>query len=154
MIQRKQSLFLLGAVIAIVICLFYPLIAMEPAGMGSQALLFNIGLRDTHGAISFFCWPLFACLSVAAILAVATIFLYHHRKLQMRLCLWAVGLHILWYIYLALLFLDVIGIPVERAHTRLCFAACLPLISIILLMMARKAINDDEKLVRAADRIR
>jgi hypothetical protein len=34
------------------------------------------------------------------------------------------------------------------------FAACLPLVSIILLFLAKQGIKSDEALVRAADRIR
>ena len=154
MIQRKQSLFLLGAVIAIVACLFFPLIAVEPAAMGSETLVFNLGVRDTNGIISFLSWPLFASLSIAAVISLATIFLYRNRKLQMRLCLWAMGFELIWHVYLALFFLGTINLPTDGGHMRLCFAACLPLVSIILLLMARKGISDDEKLVKAADRIR
>ena len=95
MIQRKQSLFLLGAVIAIVACLFFPLIAVEPAAMGSETLVFNLGVRDANGIISFLSWPLFASLSIAAVISLANIFLYRNRRLQMRLCLWAMGFELM-----------------------------------------------------------
>lgn len=154
MIQRKQSLFLLGAIIAIVACLFFPLLSIEPAGMGTETLVLNLGVRDANGIISFLSWPLFASLSVAAVISLVTIFLYRNRKLQMKLCLWAVAFEVIWYAYLALLFTGAIHIPGESGQTRFCFAACLPLVAIILTVMARKGVADDEKLVRAADRIR
>lgn len=154
MIQRKQSLFLLGSVIAIAVCLFLPVIAVEPAAMGAETLVFNLGIRDDNGIISFLSWPLCASLTIAAVISLATIFLYRNRKLQMRLCLWAMGFELIWHIYLALLFTGSIPVPGESGQARLCFAACLPLVSFILTFMARKGIGDDEKLVKAADRIR
>lgn len=154
MIQRKQTLFLLGAIIAIVACLFFPVASVEPNAMGTEAYLFNLGVKDANGAVSFSTWPLFVLLSISEVIALATIFLYKNRKLQMKLCVWALGLQLLWYVYYALLFMKVIELPVSAGNIHISFAACLPLVSVILLLMAHKGISDDEKLVRAADRIR
>ena len=49
---------------------------------------------------------------------------------------------------------SIIPIPEVEGATNFQFASCLPLVALILVLMARKGVSDDEKLVRAADRIR
>mgnify|MGYP000988221704 FL=1 len=47
-----------------------------------------------------------------------------------------------------------VTVPEVEGNVEVKFAACLPLIAIIMVVLARKGVADDEKLVRAADRIR
>lgn len=79
---------------------------------------------------------------VSAALSAYTIFLYRRRMVQARFCL--AGLFVIfgWYIGIAVLE-GVAG-----------FVESLPMVNAILIFLARKGILDDEKLVRAADRIR
>jgi len=79
---------------------------------------------------------------VSAVLSAYTIFQYRRRVFQARLCI--VGLFVVftWYIGLAVL------------EGRVGTVEALPMVNAILIFMARKGILDDEKLVRAADRIR
>ena len=112
MIQRKQTVFLLLACVLALVCFF---------------------LR----------WQWIDTLQLcSALLSAVTIFQYHRRIVQARLCL--VGLFIVfaWYI----------GIAVLEGSVGTVEA--LPMVNAILIFMARKGILDDEKLVRAADRIR
>lgn len=154
MIQRKQTLFLLLAVIASVCCLFLPIASVEPEGMGGGCTVYNLGLVSGEGGISLqpACIPLFTLLSVTTILSLVTIFLYKNRKLQMQLCSIALLFGALWYVDYILLYVGVV--PVADGEMRLQFAACLPLVSLVLIWMGKKGVCDDEKLVRAADRIR
>lgn len=78
----------------------------------------------------------------SAVLSVYTIFLYRRRPFQARLCLIGIVVIFAWYIGVAV-WEGVVG-TVEA----------LPMVEAILLFMARKGILDDEKLVKAADRIR
>ena len=57
MIQRKQSLFLLLAVVAYALCLFLPIAGVTPAGMGAESLVYNLGMVDTR---DFSSWK-YAC---------------------------------------------------------------------------------------------
>ena len=83
--------------------------------------------------------------------SVLTIFKFHDRVLQARLCVVNIVLMILWYAdYLAYAF----WLNPEGTTFKPAFAACLPLVTIILYLLARAGIIADEKLVRAADRIR
>ena len=116
MIQRKQSLFLLIAVIL--------------------------------GMVFFLAWQLFILQMLASAVSLYAIFLYKHRKRQANLCLVSILDYLAWYIVLAVL------IHQGKFPEQLPLTAALPLVSAILCFMARKAILADEKLVRAADRIR
>ena len=79
---------------------------------------------------------------VSAVLSTYTIFLYRQRPLQARLCLAGLLVVFAWYIGVAVL------------EGRVGTIEVLPMVNAILIFLARKGILDDEKLVRAADRIR
>lgn len=83
-----------------------------------------------------------ALLVVSAVLSAFTIFQYRRRPFQARLCVAGLFLVFAWYI----------GVAVLEAKVGTIEA--LPMVNAILIFMARKGILDDEKLVRAADRIR
>ena len=156
MIQRKQSLFLLVAVIACLICFLMPIGVILPEGMGGVVALYNLGIVGDNGDISVSgtCLPLFLLLAVSAILSLVTIFLFKNRKMQMTLCATSMLFAALWYVDYILLLLGVVPVPEVVGTMEVKFAACLPLCSIIMVALARKGVSDDEKLVRAADRIR
>ena len=123
MIQRKQSVFLLLAVIlGVLIIVNYPM------------------------------WPLFLLALVASSLSFFTIFKYKRRPLQARLSILAAILFVLWYPAVTLVnkFMMSTGLQYDIVNVW----GALPAVSAILCLMARKGIMDDERLVRAADRIR
>jgi hypothetical protein len=123
MIQRKQSVFLLLAVIlGVLIIVNYPM------------------------------WPLFLLALVASSLSCFTIFKYKRRPLQARLSILAAILFVLWYpaVMLVNKFMMSTGLQYDIVNVW----GALPAVSAILCLMARKGIMDDERLVRAADRIR
>ena len=116
MIQRKQTVFLLIAVIL--------------------------------GMVHFQAWVLFGIQMLASAISLITIFLYKRRPLQATLCLAAILVNIVWYIVLAVLIQQ--GLLSES----LPLTASLPIIAAILCLLARRGVIADEKLVRAADRLR
>lgn len=146
MIQRKQSLFLLIAFIATMVCLCSQVGSL--VGDMSHADLYNLWLVDGEGRHSFTPWPLFATLMLAALLSLVTIFLYTRRKLQAQLCLLHMLLLVLWYVLLAIM------PQMAGGSLVLEWPAVLPAVSIILSFMARKGVLADERLVRSLDRIR
>lgn len=160
MIQRIQSVFLLVAAILAVVCLSLPVASLEmgtatlPLGgtVAKEALVYNLWIT-ADGAKELTTWPLFLLLACSAAMAIYTIFGYRNRIMQARFCMFTsmllVGWHILAAVYSQIL---------VDGQTRMAFhnepASILPLFSLILTIMARRAILKDEKLVRAADRIR
>ena len=116
MIQRKQTIFLLIAVIL--------------------------------GMVHFQSWLLFALQMLASADSLIAIFLFKRRPLQALLCLAAMLVNIIWYVVLA------VQIQQGSLPESLSLTASLPIIAAILCLMARRGILADEKLVRAADRLR
>ncbi len=152
MIQRKQSVFLFLAVMANVICLRMPVGKLKVAGIGVDTIIYNLCTIDGNGTLSFVSAPLFILLAIETVIAFATIFLYRNRKLQITLCKWSTVLSFLWYVaYIVMAF----TLPTEDYSSfNTSFAAVLPLVNILLVMMAKKGIKADEALVRASERLR
>ncbi len=100
------------------------------------------------GLVFIMAWPLFIVQVLASALCLYTIFLYKKRLRQAKFCLAAVLLYFAWYIVLAVL------IQQGKLPEALPYTACLPLVAAILCFLARRRVLADEKLVRAADRIR
>lgn len=150
MIQRKQSLFLLLAVVLGVVALSMPLAMVTSDGMVT-ARIYNLLYTDSQGGAHFVVWPLFALLVFASALSLYAIFLFKRRLLQARLCLVSIIALLAWYV--GLIAYSKMLAP-DAANFHLSLTAALPAVSLILNFMARKAILADEKLVRAADRIR
>ena len=97
-------------------------------------------------------WPLFVLMWVASSLSVFTIFKYKQRPLQARLSTLATVLFTLWYPAVVLVnkFMMSSGLQYDFVNVW----GALPAVCAILCILARKGIMDDERLVRAADRIR
>lgn len=88
------------------------------------------------------------CLFLSALISCVTVYMYKRRNLQSLMCVVNMLLLLVWYLLLA-------AIPSkDGVVVQLEWPAVLPGICIVLLFMARKGINDDEKLVRSLDRIR
>lgn len=157
MIQRIQTIYLLVAAICSVVCLSLPLGRYVDDGL-LTAKLYNLCIMQMGGAehvFSFAAVPLFVILLLVVVISLYTVFMYRNRKLQMRLCSFSSLLVVGWYIVYAVL-AKLWGDSIDV--TSLSFApgvgAALPAVALIFNLMARRAINADEKLVRAADRIR
>ncbi len=129
MIQRIQSLYLL---LVILLSCFVSYLSFNSS--------FEIGLNSwfkTH--YCFFSIPLLGLLSL---------FIYNKRKIQSILCFVLIIINIL--------VLHIYGIKVFQGNSNAIIIVILvcSFLECILLIMARKAINKDEKLVRSIDRIR
>ena len=97
-------------------------------------------------------WPLFLLSLVASSLSIFTIFKFKRRPLQARLCVLATVLFLLWYP--AVLLVNKFMMPSGLQFDIVNVWGALPIVCAILCLLARKGIMDDERLVRAADRIR
>lgn len=146
MIQRKQTIYLLLALAAIIVCLCLPIgKAAVASSIGGTVVYYNLG---AYLGNAFTPHPApFVDLVIAGAVALITIFLYKKRKLQMKLCVLDIILCLLWYGWYVAMVLTVDGISIS-------FGACLPLVAIILLVLARKGVKADEELIKSMDRIR
>ena len=96
-------------------------------------------------------WPLMAVQLGIAVLNLYTTFIYKHRNRQSLYCLVAIFLHFGWYIGLIVYSKHVAP---DAQNFQLAWPDVMPMISVILTFLARRAILADEKMVRAADRLR
>lgn len=150
MIQRKQTLFLLLALVGAIACLMMPVGSYEPEGMGAWHGMSNWFISDPQSGEREWT-PLFFILLMTCPVTLGAIFTYKNRMLQAKLCIANVVLLLLWYVdYIAYAFF----LGPEKMTFHFAFAACMPLLAIILNVMARAGIMADERLVKAADRIR
>ena len=128
MIQRKQTVFLFLALVATICCLCMPVGTFVQQGMGTDSTVFNLWMEQ-DGNKNFAVWPLFVVLLLSCPVCLMAIFAFRNRMLQSKLCVVGMALHV--------------G-----------FASAFPVVALVLYFMARRGILADEKLVRAADRIR
>ena len=151
MIQRIQTVYLALAFILSAVCLSLPVGVFSPVGMGADTVMYNLWKVTPDGTLAFTIWPLFVILLLTLPIALVAIFMYKNRMLQSKLCVCNILLTLCWVVVFVLygyVFKD------ENLEFRPAFAACFPVISLILYVLARRGIIKDEKLVRAADRIR
>lgn len=150
MIQRKQTVYLLLALAALIVCLCLPIGKLtNSATLGSEVAVYNIGLYTTTGMEAH---PiLFVDIVVVAALSFINILLYNKRKLQMKICVVNIILCLVWYAYYAFMALSMFkGI----GSFSMSFAVCLPFVAIILLALAHSGIKADEELIKSMSRIR
>ena len=157
MIQRIQTVYLLLALVAAVVCLISPVglfqadtLGATPDGRVGDITMYNLFLQQGD-VKSFSVWSMFALLLFTCPLTILAIFLYKNRKLQARVCAYNILLCLAWIAVFVIF--GYVNKPEGSQFTPFIWAA-LPAVALILHFLARKAIIHDEKLVRAADRIR
>ncbi len=155
MIQRIQTVYLLIAAILVGTLCIVPL----AHGIASDAISYPVSIwgfvnrtptPDSYSGSWLNLAAGFVSI-ITALLAIVTIFLYKNRILQKKLC----------HILLVLLILLCAALVVYLVRTAALFegfnlsVTCIfPVIAIILIILARRGIIRDEKLVRSLDRIR
>lgn len=153
MIQRKQTLFLLLALVAGILCLCMPLGLLLPAGMGVPSTVYNLCVVSGEQTVSYgkVAALFFILLAVCAI-SLYAIFLYKNRKRQAMFCSVGMLLVLVWYALYAYLAYTSYG--VEGYSFQPQWTAALPFVCDIFIWLARRGVIADEKLVRSMDRIR
>lgn len=152
MIQRKQTLYLMAAIILTVMCLSMQIGSFQVGGL-EVARVYNLWYTAL-GKHHFDTWPLMAILLPTAALGSYTIFLYRNRKTQALFCLLNVLLIVGWYVCYFVVGQMVGDKSWGTVDFRPSWPAVLPAVALILYLLARRAIKADEKLVRSMDRIR
>ena len=152
MLQRSQTLFLLGVFILSLFLLTGPITRFTLDG--SDFILKHSGLFDAEGnELGVATWPLSVIFIAGAALSFLNIFFYRHRMRQIRIAIFLILLNagmlgmMFFYTYMA-------RIQLEGALTLHQWRFIIPPISIILLYFAFRRIRRDELLVKAFDRIR
>jgi len=152
MLQRSQTLFLLGAFILSLFLMTGPitLFTLE----GSEFALRHTGLFDSGGnKLGLATWPLSAIFIVVTFLAFLNIFFYRHRMRQMRIAIFLILLNagtlgmMFFYTFMS-------RNELQGALTLHQWRFIVPPINMVFLYFAFRRIRRDELLVKAFDRIR
>ena len=156
MLQRIQTLYLSVAIIACTLLFFFP-IAQYQNDLRGTYKLFATGMKymEEQTTVNFLATsPMLLLLIGSILLSIASIFTFKKRRLQLLF----VNINILFTITLvALLFLfysDHFFRDIVQVSPSYQFGGFIPLISLVFLILAFRAIKKDESLVRSADRLR
>lgn len=145
MIQRIQTLYLLAALILSAALFFIPLYSIETLNADS-------GTHDFHYADSTSNIIFLLLNSVIASLTLIVILLYKNRVLQVRLC----NITML----ITCIFIGTVFYFADHSDSGIVstvhydYGTYFPLVQLVLLFIAMRAIRKDEALVRSADRLR
>jgi peptidoglycan/LPS O-acetylase OafA/YrhL len=136
MIQRIQSIYLLIVVLLTAVAPFFLPIWSTEEGTSIFAL-------DQYMVMTFF--------MASALLALLTIFMFKKRKLQFVLGRLNI---ILNFILLGFFVYWSLSVPGEMQISEKGIGMLIPVLSIVFLVLANKAVKKDEALVKSADRLR
>lgn len=146
MIQRIQSIFLLLAGGASLSLFGLPFASTTEAAPDSQLFADRVyNLMDTPALIALF--------AIAGLLAIVSVFLFNNRSLQMRLTIFAFIANLLGVVVAIIFYMQNSQDLGEQAIDDGA-GIYMPIASFVLLLLAYRFINKDEKLVRSMDRLR
>jgi peptidoglycan/LPS O-acetylase OafA/YrhL len=151
MIQRIQSLLLLAVAVLSGLLMTGDLIILDN-GTGTLFSVSFAGLGEVGGTLLQRLWPLSVIISLVPVMALAAIFLYKKRTLQMRvtmlILLLSIGTIILGAFYVFMFDRKIEISLIWKVK------ALFPLISAILAGLAYRRILVDDMLVKSYDRLR
>ena len=162
MIQRIQTLYLVGVLLLSVLSFCFPLAVFETDKYDASEYNLipkEVSAETTSLPQNSIAWNAIFFPIASGILALVAIFLYKNRPLQMKIT--AFGF-LLSTIYVGLLLLWIISSQetaiklqnIEVTKTIYGVSTYLPMGQVLLFILAQRAIKKDEKLVRDSERIR
>lgn len=148
MIQRKQTLFLLGVALIAIALLFVPFQKITAADTVWQLCLLP---GCSPEVMNTYIYIPMALDILVLLLSLVCIFLYKNRPLQYKIAnlLMLLNIFIIGLFFLVTYIKE--GVTGELSYS---LGSSLPVIGIILAFLAANFIKKDEQLVRSADRIR
>ena len=156
MIQRIQTLYMSIVVVASMSLFYFPITKYLNDVRGTY-VFFITGVKymiDPPITVNFWLtFPLLLLVVISLFLILAAIFLYKKRSLQ----LWFVNISFLLHVALIILvFFYYIGHFESMFNTNPSyqFGIFIPLVSLVCIILASRAIRKDEALVKSADRLR
>lgn len=151
MIQRIQTLYLLLVTVCIVVALCTPVGEFFKDGlpvgeMGNLRILWGEEQAD------YSVWALFPILILGAVVSFLGIFLFRHRMLQVRFCIFSslllIGYYIAFGVFVYMITSD------RQVDFTISWTTALPAVALVLDYLAFRGIMKDELMVRSLDRLR
>jgi hypothetical protein len=153
MIQRIQTLFLLGVLILMTLMFFFPLAELIDSVNDSYSFIYRGIPSLTEGEPMLFkAYPIAILLAVIVLNVIVTIFSYKKRIRQIRLTVFNI-----------FCLLGMVGLVYYNVNSQLESMQAIanyniinafPLVSIVLSYLAIRNIGKDEAMIRSMDRIR
>jgi hypothetical protein len=155
MLQRIQSIYLLLASLALIALFIFPFVHNVYVNNKPITVMVTGIYQDVNGqeAHTGFFTALTAATGVVALLPLIIIFLYKNRKQQIALC-YSAMLVIIGYSYWVSQTVKNTVQDASLAMGNYGIGILLLSVSILFVVLAQKAIQRDEKLVKSADRLR
>ncbi|MDR1332581.1 MAG: DUF4293 domain-containing protein [Tannerella sp.] len=154
MIQRIQTVYLLVITALTVAMLFLPLAVIQSGDTFYTFDASGMSTMTTPAELVYPAWALMALACIISLLALATVFLYKKRVLQIRLCIFNAILMIAFYGLFAFFVWKVAGEQTETFRFSVRIALSFPLIALIFDYLAIRNIGADEVLIRSLNRLR
>ena len=146
MIQRVQTIFLLIALIMGITLCFMPIASISL--LSSEMTLTIFGLDSSPK------WYLTLLFAPGIMIIAIQILMFKNRIKQIKLGLLGILSWIIWASTLAVVTNYVILKNIDYSEINFQYGAVFPLVIILFIRMANRAIKKDEDLVRSIDRIR
>ena len=153
MIQRIQTLFLLGVLILMTLMFFFPLAELIGSAKISYTFIYRgIPSLEEGEPMLFKAYPIAILLLVIVLNVLVTIFSYKKRMRQIRLTVFNI-----------FCMLGVVGLVYYNVNSQLepmqaianySIINAFPLVSVVLSYLAIRNIGKDEAMIRSMDRIR
>jgi hypothetical protein len=155
MLQRIQSIYLLLASLAIYALFLFPLVHNVQVDGKSLTIMVNGVFQDMNGQLTHtqFFTALTAVTAIVGLIPLIIIFLYKNRKQQVALCYSTMLVVVGLTFWMAQTVKPIMGDAQIDTHNW-GIGLLLSSVSMIFLVMAVKAVQRDEKLVKSADRLR
>jgi len=153
MIQRIQTVYLLIVSVLNLLVVFMPLATVQADGIFYSFDASGMSTTTAPEALVYPTWALMALAALVSLLALATIFFYQRRMLQIRLCTFNTLLIVGFYGLFAFYLWRLAG-TTDAFTFNFQIPLAFPLVSLILNWLAIRAIGADEMLVRSLDRLR
>lgn len=152
MLQRVQTLYLLGVFVLAILMLTGPI--ADFTTQSGELTLKHSGIFNQAGEkMELATWPLSLLFFLVSILSFLNIFSYKNRVRQMRFCIFLMLLSF-GMIGIMLYYTWVTGNKFESTQTLYQWRFVIPPICIVLQYLAFRGIRRDELMVKAYERIR
>jgi uncharacterized membrane protein len=152
MIQRIQTIWLFLASLFLLLLLLIPIVTKQANGTDYWVIATGLYQKNKLGITKMESFlPLLIFTIITALMALVNIFNYTNRSLQKKLCI----INIIFIVGLSFwIFQTAKKIPggIENASYNL--GTFFPALAFLFVALALRGINQDEKLIRSADRLR
>lgn len=158
MIQRIQTIYLFVAFAALIAIYFFPLADFTSEFVYYKLYLTNVKNLGAENTIDFnerIVLPVAIFNGLLALTAAISIFLYKNRRYQSKIVKLGILMNVILVALIFFVFVPLVSRSLNAtADYSQYIGIYFTLISLLMLILANRSIIKDEKLVRAADRLR